>query len=108
LKETLLDVARALLAIALTGERLFLTALFTGLEIEGVTLDFFYDIFLLYLALKAAQSALQCFTILEMDFCQTNSPPSGSMRPAGRMASRVTPYSTLVPEYRPPIVPAIQ
>jgi|SRR6476646_5449171 len=105
---SLLDVAWPLLAIALTGKRLFLTALFTGLEIEGVTLDFFYDIFLLYLALKAAQSALQCFTILEMDFCQTNSPPSGSMRPAGRMASRVTPYSTLVPEYRPPIVPAIQ
>ena len=38
---------------------------------------FFNDVFLLHFPLKAAQSTLQGFPILEMDFCQIDSPPSG-------------------------------
>src|SRR5690348_3943429 len=76
--ETLLDLARALFAIAFAGQRLFLAALFTGLQIKRVTLYFLYDVFLLHFPLEAAQSTLQGFPVLEMDFCQINSPPSGT------------------------------
>ncbi len=69
--------ARTLLAVALPGQRLFLAALFTGFQIERMTFDFFNDVFLLHFPLKAAQSAFERFPILQMDFCQTDSPPSG-------------------------------
>jgi hypothetical protein len=36
---------------------------------------------LLNFPLKATQSALQSLPILEMDFCQTDSPPSGYAGP---------------------------
>ena len=36
-----------------------------------MTLDFLYDIFLLNLALKAAQGTFESFAILKMDFCQS-------------------------------------
>ena len=49
--------ARTLFAIAFAGQRLFLTALFTGFQVERVTFNFFNDIFLLNFPLKAAQSA---------------------------------------------------
>ena len=42
-------------AIPLASERLFHTALFTGLQVEGVTLDFLDNVLLLYLTLKPAQ-----------------------------------------------------
>jgi hypothetical protein len=50
----LLEIAGALLAVALAGESLFRPALLTGLQVERVPLDFFYDIFLLHFALEAA------------------------------------------------------
>jgi hypothetical protein len=66
-----LKIARTLLAIAFPGECFFGTALLSWLQIERVTLDFLYDVFLLNLALKPAQRAFESFAILEMDFCQT-------------------------------------
>ena len=72
----LFDFAWTLFAVALSSQRFLLTPLFSGLQIEGVTLDLFDNIFLLNLSLKATQSALQSLPILEMDFCQTDSPPS--------------------------------
>ena len=42
-------------AIPLASERLFHTALFTGLQVEGVTLDFLDDVLLLNLTLEPAQ-----------------------------------------------------
>ena len=73
----LFDLARTLLAIAFSSERLFLADFLTWFQIEGVTFDLLHNIFLLYFPLEAAQSTLQGFTILEMDFCQFDSPPSG-------------------------------
>jgi len=79
-ERALLDLARAFLAIALAGECFLCAALFTGLQIERVPLDFLNDVFLLNLALKTAQSTFERFAILQMDFRQTNSPPSGGAR----------------------------
>lgn len=66
----LFNLARTLLAIPFTCKRLFLAYFLTWFQIEGVTLYLLHDIFLLHFPLEAAQSALQGFTILEMDFCQ--------------------------------------
>ena len=54
----LLDFLAALLAIALAGKRLFRTPFLAGLEVEGVALDLFDNVFLLHLSLEASQSAL--------------------------------------------------
>jgi hypothetical protein len=70
-RQTLLfHIARALLAIALTGECFLRATLFAGLQIERMALDLFNDIFLLDLALEAAERALQGFPILKNDFSQ--------------------------------------
>ncbi len=66
----LFDIAGALLAVALAGEGFLGAALFAGLQVERVTLDFLNDIFLLNLALEATKGAFQGFAILQMDFCQ--------------------------------------
>src|SRR5579872_3985076 len=47
-----------LLAIALAGQGFFYTLLFAGLQVKGVTLHFFNDVFLLHLALEAAERIL--------------------------------------------------
>ncbi|HXE13115.1 MAG TPA: hypothetical protein VN633_13395 [Bryobacteraceae bacterium] len=73
----LLHVARPLFAIPLSRERFFLALFLAGFQVKRVPFDFFYDVFLLNLTLEASQSALQGFPILEMDFRQMNSPPSG-------------------------------
>lgn len=41
-------------------------------------LDLLHNVFLLDLAFEATQRALQSLTILQMDFCQIYSPPSGT------------------------------
>ncbi len=73
----LFDFAGALLAIALAGEGFLRAPLFAGFQVERVPFDFLNDVFLLNLALKAAEGTFERFAILQMDFCQTNSPPSG-------------------------------
>lgn len=66
----LLNIARTFFAVPLASQRFFGPALFAGLEIERMTLDFFYDIFLLNLTFETAQSAFERFAVLQMDFCQ--------------------------------------
>jgi len=56
-----------------------LDALFlAGLQVEGVALDLLDNVFLLHLALEAAQSVLEGFPLLQPYFCQTDTPPNPS------------------------------
>jgi hypothetical protein len=57
-----------LLAQSLPRKRFLGPALFTGLHVEAVLLDFLDDVFLLHLALKPPQGILQRFTFLDDDF----------------------------------------
>jgi hypothetical protein len=66
------------LARALASERRLYAFLLTGLEVKGVALHFFNNVFLLYFALEAAQSILKGFTLLQSDFRQTDTPPKPS------------------------------
>jgi hypothetical protein len=79
----LFDVARTLFAVSLASESFFGPAFLSGFEVERVAFDFFDYIFLLNFSLETAQGALKRFTILQMDFCQLNSPPSTNAQPAG-------------------------
>ncbi len=67
-----------LLASALASERRFHTFLLTGLQVKGVALDFFDNVFLLHFALEAAQSVFEGFTLLQSNFRQTDTPPNWS------------------------------
>src|SRR5712672_2261671 len=72
----LVRFAPLLLAQSLPRKRFFCPALFAGFHVEAVLLDFFDDVFLLHLALKAAQGIFQRLTLLNDDFCHCiNSPP---------------------------------
>ena len=73
--EKLLDVRAALLAVALTSQSFLGPALFAGLQVEGVTLNFLNDIFLLNFAFEATKRAFERFAILQYYFCQLNPPP---------------------------------
>jgi hypothetical protein len=66
----LILLATLLFAQSLPRKRFFGPALLTGLHIEAVLLDFLDDVFLLYLALKAAQSILKRLILLDHYFCQ--------------------------------------
>jgi hypothetical protein len=66
------------LASALASERRFHTFLLTGLQVKGVALDFFDNVFLLHLALEAAQSVFEGLTLLQSNFRQTDTPPNPS------------------------------
>jgi hypothetical protein len=55
---------------ALTCKRSLHTLLFAGLQVKGVTLDLLNDVFLLHLALEAAESILEGFPLLKSYFCQ--------------------------------------
>jgi len=58
-----------------------LHALFlAGFQVEGVALNLLDNVFLLYLALEAAQSILEGFPLLKPYFCQTDTPPNSSRR----------------------------
>lgn len=61
--------ATVFFAIALTGQRRFQAALFSGRDIEGVPFDFADNVFLLHLAFEPAERALQRLVIAEFDFC---------------------------------------
>ena len=66
----------SLLTIPLARQRFFHAALFTGLQVEGMTLDFFNDIFLLNLTLKPAQRIFKRFAFLHANLCQCSTPPN--------------------------------
>ena len=53
-EDKLILLFTSLFAIPLACQRLFYAALFTGLKVKGVTLDFLDDVLLLYLAFKPA------------------------------------------------------
>jgi hypothetical protein len=65
---------------ALASERGFYAFLLTGLQVKGVALDLFNNVFLLHLALEAAQGVLEGFTLLQSNFRQTDTPPNPSGR----------------------------
>ena len=68
-----------LLAESLPRKCFFGTALFAGLHIEAVLLDFLDDVFLLHFALETAQSILQGLTFLNDYFSHVYiHPQSGS------------------------------
>jgi hypothetical protein len=72
----LVRFAPLLFAQSLPRKRFFGPAFFAGFHVEAVLLDFLNDVFLLHLALKAAQGIFQRFTLLNDDFCHCiNSPP---------------------------------
>ena len=58
------------LAIALAGQRLLHAHLLAWLHVVRVPLDFLNNVFLLHLALEAAQCILQRFAFLNLYFCQ--------------------------------------
>jgi len=67
-----------LLASPLASESSLDTLFLAGLQVEGVALDLLDNVFLLHLALEAAQSVLERFTLLKSYFCQTDTPPNPS------------------------------
>src|ERR1700719_956095 len=72
----LVRFAPLLLTQSLPRKRFFRPAFFAGFHVEAVLLDFLDDVFLLHLALKAAQGIFQRFTLLDDDFSHCiNSPP---------------------------------
>jgi len=71
-----------LFARSFTSERSLYTFFFAGLQVEGVALDLLDNVFLLHLALKAAQSVLEGFSLLKAYFSQTDTPPDSSGRTA--------------------------
>ena len=58
-----------LLTVALTGERFLHALLLAWLQVEGVTLYLFDDVFGLHFALETAQSVLERFTFLNTNLC---------------------------------------
>jgi hypothetical protein len=65
----------SLFSAAFTRERFFHALLFAGLQVKGVSLDLLDNVFLLNLALKAAQRILEGLALLEPDFCQPDNTP---------------------------------
>ena len=60
----------SLLAIPLARQCCLDAALFTGLQIVGVTLDFLDDVLLLYLPLEPAQRIFERLAFLNANLCQ--------------------------------------
>jgi len=68
---SLLNFAPALFPVSLTRKRLLDTQFFARLQVKGMPLDLFNDVFLLYLALEPPEGVFQGFTVLESYFRQT-------------------------------------
>jgi hypothetical protein len=66
----------SLLAIPLPCKRCFYALLLTGLQVVGVTLDFFDDVFLLNLTLEPAQCIFERLAFLYTNLCQVYPPPN--------------------------------
>ena|SRR5215813_2915237 len=65
-------------ACALARQRFFHALFLARLQVKGVTLYFFNNVLLLYLALKTAQSIFKRFAFLQSYFCQKLTPPNWS------------------------------
>ena len=68
------------LARALASECGFDAFFLAGLQVKGVALNLFDDVFLLNFALETAQSVLEGFSLLQSNFRQTDTPPNPSGR----------------------------
>ena len=82
LRHVLILFLASFLAIALAGQSGFHAALFTRLEVVGVTLDFLDDVLLLDLPFEAAQCILERLAFLYTNFCQklsTSKPARGAL-----------------------------
>ena len=66
----LFDVAPGFFPVAFPSQCLFHPFLFAGFEVEGVTLYFFNNVFLLYLPFKSAKGVFNRFALLQFYFCQ--------------------------------------
>jgi hypothetical protein len=66
------------LTSSLARESGFDTLFLAGLQVEGVAFDLLDNVFLLHLALEAAQSVFEGFSLLKSYFCQTDTPPNSS------------------------------
>jgi hypothetical protein len=72
----LFDFPATLFPVPLPCKSLLNAQLLTRLQIEGMPLYFFNDVFLLHLALKASKGVFQGFTVLESNFSQLKTPPN--------------------------------
>jgi hypothetical protein len=63
------------LARPLASQRGFHALLLARFEVKGVSLDLLDDVFLLHLALKAAKSVFEGFSLLQSNFRQTRYTP---------------------------------
>jgi hypothetical protein len=70
-KKELILLFADLLAIPLASEGFLHALLLTGLQVEGVALDFLDNVFGLHLALETAQSILEGFAFLNSNLCQS-------------------------------------
>jgi hypothetical protein len=68
-------LAALLLTKPLPGESFFSSALFAGLQVVAVALDFLNDVLRLYLPLEAPERILKRLSLLNEYFSQKNSPP---------------------------------
>jgi|SRR5208282_4104818 len=64
----------------LASKRSFHTLFLPRLQVKGVALDLFNDVFLLHLALETPQSVFEGFPLLQPNFRQTDTPPNPSGR----------------------------
>ena len=69
-----------LFASALASECGFDAFFLAGLQVKGVALNLFDDVFLLNFPLETPQSVLEGFTLLQSNFRQTDTPPNPSGR----------------------------
>jgi hypothetical protein len=79
----LFGFARTLFSIALARQSFLGALLLTRFQVEGMSLDFLNDVLLLDLAFETAQRAFQGFSVLDMDFCQTNLTCLFTLQPHG-------------------------
>jgi len=75
----------SLFTIPLSRQRLLHAAFLAGLEVEGMTFDFFNDVFLLDLALKPAQCIFKRLAFLNANLCQRTTPPDDPRRAKTRV-----------------------
>jgi hypothetical protein len=85
-EEELVCFFSCFLAIPLARQRFFHAALFTGFEVEAVTLHFLDDVFGLHLALEAPECILKRLAFLHANLCQSDTPQFLPDRRPGRGA----------------------
>ncbi len=68
--QVLLDYPTEFLPVTLASQRRFQTMLLSGWNVEGMTLNFANDVFLLYLAFETSQRAFEGFVIPKANLCQ--------------------------------------